>query len=74
MKAQAAADAAATGGEVVDPNIGEKLRSAQAAANTEVELDASDESDDESDIDDDETDPPFDVQTRTNRARTSNGV
>jgi S-DNA-T family DNA segregation ATPase FtsK/SpoIIIE len=73
MKAQAAADAAATGGEVIDPNIGEKLRSAQAAANVEGINDAMAE--DEDDFDDEpDADPPFDVQTRTNRPRTSHGV
>jgi len=74
MKAQAAADAAATGGEVVDPNIGEKLRSAQANANTEGAIDAEVDDMEVTDDEDVDTDPPFDVQTRTNRPRSSNGV
>jgi len=74
MKAQAAADAAATGGEVVDPNIGEKLRSAQANANTEGAIDAEIDDMEVTDDEDVDTDPPFDVQTRTNRPRSSKGV
>ena len=78
MKAQAAADAAAAGEEVVDPNIGEKLRSAQASANAEGLDDEADGTDEELESDDDgdgdAAAPPFDVQTRTTRARAPHGV
>jgi len=71
MKAQAAADAAASGGEPVDPNIGEKLRSAQAAANSvdDAPLSPDDDTDDA-----DDSDAPFDVQTRAGRTRAPHGV
>jgi len=74
MKEQAAADAAAAGGEVVDPNIGEKLRSAQFAANDDGRAEDAALDDGISDEDDEDGDPPFDVQTRTIRPHSSQGV
>jgi S-DNA-T family DNA segregation ATPase FtsK/SpoIIIE len=71
MKAQAAADAAAAGEEAVDPDIANKLRAAQASANSAGDADDALDADDETDDDDggDDDDAPFEVETRTQRDR-----